>query len=136
VWGLDRDGSACDVMVINGGMAQQRGTFYKLSNDISFKGSVYDGVRRCVSVSHVLAPRERLPAFTCSAGDLLPRDSYCVLINKPGNISRLCRVCLTAVNIGIITAALTLSAGTVCCIRLGNLISVSFSGEVKPLCCQ
>ena len=67
-----------------------------------FKESVYDAISSCVSVSHVLAPKERLHSLA------LPAICYCEthrdLINKPGKISRLCRACLTAVNIGIIRA--------------------------------
>ena len=98
------------------------------------KESVCDGVRRCVSVSHVLAPKARLHSLALPA--ICYRATHCVLINKPGKISRLCRICLTAVNIGIITATLTLSAGTVCCVRVGNLISMSCTGEALPLCFQ
>jgi hypothetical protein len=43
---------------------------------------------------------------TCCVGELLPLDLLCILINKTGTISR-----LRFVNIGIIKAALTLSAG-------------------------
>ena len=97
-----------------------------------FKESMYDGIRRCVSVSHVLAPRARLYSLALLA--ICYRATHCALINTPGKISRLCRACLTAVNIGIITATLTLSAGTVCCVTVENL-KTSMSFQVRyPRC--
>ena len=91
-----------------------------------FKERVYDAIRRCVLVSHVLAPRARLHSLALPA--ICYRATHCVLINKPGKISRLCRACLTAVNIGIITATLTLSAGTVCRVTVGNL-TIAFTSS-------